>query len=419
MDVRSLLIELAEKMSLLATAGLVAVLVPPLRNRLLGVGQRRDKLAALLLGVALSLWGAKVDLHWVGENMNIRVIGIFIAGVLGGRKAGALAGFSAGMFYVYRVEPADAPWAVVASTIDGVLAGLVAHRAPQLFQGWRAFVTCCAIQGVHVVVVGLGLLVVGAASQHAPAWPAHLVKIVANAAGMTLFSVVARIIITREETAVALVRARADADAASLEALRRRLEPHFLFNALNTLRATIRKDPRRARDLVSDLADLYRYLLRHPDDARLEDEVDHACAFLAIERARLGEGSLKIETDIDPELGAVRVPALLLQPLVENAVKHGVAAHEGEGLVRIAAVKDETTMEISVEDRSQGRRRTLSEAGSGIALQTLRKRLDKRFGGRASLTLHPTPHGMRASVKLPWPGVAEPEQTAGEGRSAA
>ncbi|MFW6051092.1 MAG: sensor histidine kinase [Myxococcota bacterium] len=421
MDVRTLSIELAEKMGLLATAALVAVLAPPLRGLLLGVHGRRNRAAAGVLGFLLSLWGAKLGLHWLDENINVRGIGILIAAVLGGWRAGGAAGLLGGIFYVVRVEPDDAPWGIVASAMDGLLAGWLMERRPELFGGgFRTFLSACAIQGVHVLVIAFGLLLTGQAAQQVPAWPAHLIKLVANAAGISFFVVVARIVIARQEAAVALVEARAAAESAALEALRRRLEPHFLFNALNTLRATIRTDPRSARELVADLADLYRYLLTHPEDAPLTDEVNHACSYLAIERARLGDDRVTVETRIDPEVAHARVPALLLQPLVENAVKHGVGAREGPGTIVLQGARDGSDLHISVEDRSTGPPRAPVERGSGIALETLRRRLHQRFRGAASLELHTVPDGMRASVRLPWRQVApEDPATTQPGRTAA
>ncbi|MFK7990048.1 MAG: sensor histidine kinase [Sandaracinaceae bacterium] len=402
MDAAALLVELAEKMGLLAAAALVAVLFPPLRNRLLGVGRRADKLAAVGLGLGLAAWGALLGLEVGGEHINVRAIGVLIAAILGGWKAGALAGLGGGLFYAALVDPETAPWVLAASITDGVLAGLVAERRPSWFAGGRVFVTSIGIQAIHLVVVGVGLILVGHAARYIPAWPAHLVKLLVVASGVTLFVSVARLVVSREEQAVALVEARAAADTAALESLRRRLEPHFLFNALNVLRATIRRDPTRARDLVSDLADLYRYLLSHPDEASLEDEVGHAQAYLAIERARLGDDRLEVSVDLPAELAALRVPPLLLQPLVENAVKHGVARRDGPGEVRLRAfMVDENTLSIDVEDVSSGRPVPPVEEGAGIALTTLRQRLEKRYGERASIALSTTKSGTCAVVRLP------------------
>ncbi len=409
----TLLIELAEKMGLLAAAALVAVLIPPLRNRLLGVGRRRDKLAAVALGLGLAAWGAMLGLDVGGEHINVRAIGVLIAAILGGWKAGALAGLGGGLFYAALVDSETAPWVLAASITDGVLAGIVAERKPAWFEGPRVFFTSIGIQTIHLVVVGIGLLAVGHAARYLPAWPAHLVKLVVNASGVTLFVVVARLVVSREEQAVALVEARAAADSAALEALRRRLEPHFLFNALNVVRATIRLDPMRARELISDLADLYRYLLSHPERAALEAEIDHAQAYLAIERARLGDERLEVLVELPEEVAGLPVPALLLQPLVENAVKHGIARRDGPGRIFLRArlEEDDTMLVIEVEDEASGRPMPPLETGSGIALDTLRRRLSKRYGSQASLGLTPTENGMRASVRIP---VADDAPVAGE-----
>jgi LytS/YehU family sensor histidine kinase len=185
------------------------------------------------------------------------------------------------------------------------------------------------------------------------------------------------------------------------------------------LRATIRIDPKRARELVSNLADLYRYLLSHPDDAPLRDEVNHARAYLEIESVRLGDGRLRVEVELTPEVESLRVPALLLQPLVENAVKHGIGSRTGRGTVGIRARIDGRDLLIEVEDSSEGPRREAgplsfgaaersrhdldddARPGTGIALKTLRQRLAQLYGRRSELVLTPTAHGMVASVRLP------------------
>lgn len=402
MELGYLILELAEKMGLLAAAALVAVLFPPLRNRIFGVGQRRDKLAAVALGTLLSIWGATLGFEVMGEHMNVRAIGVLIAAILGGWKAGALAGIGGGLFSAMQADETAAPWVLVASASDGIIAGLVAEKWPRAFDSRKAFLTSAAIQTGHVLIVGVGLVLVGHAARYFPAWPAHLVKLLVNSAGVTLFVAVARLVVAREEGAVALVAARAAADASALDALRRRLEPHFLFNALNTLRATIRADPVRARSLVLDLSDLYRYLLSHPEDATLREEVSHAEAYLAIERARLGDDRLVVATDIPQELASFRIPALLLQPLVENAVKHGVAGHMGTGEVRISAGTEGDSLELRVENESSSDVRVSpADPGTQTALTTLREHLDRLFGDRADLTLTITAHGACAVVRLP------------------
>jgi LytS/YehU family sensor histidine kinase len=399
-----MLVELAEKMGLLAAAALVAVLYPPLRKRLLGVGQRRETVAAALFGLALSIWGANLGFRFANEHFNVRAIGVLIAALLGGWKAGLVAGLGGGLFYATQVDEETAPWVLVASVIDGVLAGVVAERRPSWVRDPpRVFGLALGIQTVHIVIVGLGLVIAGNAARYLPAWPAHVVKLLVNAAGVTLFVAVARIVVSREKAAVDLVEARAAAEHAQLESLRRRLEPHFLFNALTAIRATIRTDPARARELVADLADLYRYVLSHPDDAPLRAEVAHAQAYLAIERARLGEDRLRLETDVPDSVANLRVPALSLQPLVENAIRHGVARRDGPGVVRIRASEEEAALIVRVEDETSGAALPASsaDAGAGIALSTLRERLTRRFGAGATIDLTFRDHGAVATLRIP------------------
>ena len=135
MDVRLLIPELFEKLSLIATCGLIGVLVPPLRNRLLGVGRPRDIAVVIIFGLLFSMWGSAMGFEWLGHHLNLRAIGIMIAGILGGPRAGAVTGLLGGGFYVLRFHPEGFPWDIVASVLDGWLAGRMSVRREQMFVG--------------------------------------------------------------------------------------------------------------------------------------------------------------------------------------------------------------------------------------------------------------------------------------------
>lgn len=399
MDIRLLIPELFEKLSLIATCGLIGVLVPPLRNRLLGVGQPRDIAVVVIFGLLFSLWGATMGFDWLGHHLNLRAIGIMIAGILGGPRAGVLTGLLGGGFYVLRVAPGEFPWALIASGLDGWLAGRMSVRRGRMFVGWRVLGGAALVQLAGLSVTAAGMVFSG--SNPIDALPSLAAQLGGVAVGVALFINVALVVISRQEQAVALVEAQAAANALSLTALRSRLEPHFLFNALNTLRATIRRDPEQARALVSDLADLYRYLLHHPHDASVMNEVEHACAYLAIERARLGDERLAVQTSVDERVRDTRIPALLLQPIVENAVKHGITPKQGLGKITIRALDTGKMLRIEVEDEAEGPQHGPSTKGSGLALQTLRKRLDQQYDGRANLRLSSLERGTLVTVDLP------------------
>ena len=399
MDIRLLIPELFEKLSLIATCGLLGVLVPPLRNRLLGVGRPRDIAVVVIFGLLFSMWGSAMGFDWLGHHLNLRAIGIIIAGILGGPRAGALTGLLGGGFYVLRFHPEGVAWDVVASVLDGWLAGRMSVRREKMFIGWRVLGGAAMVQiaGLSVTAIGLGV----AGGNPVEAIPSLAVQLVGVAVGVALFVNVALVVLSRQEQAVALVEAQAAANAMSLTALRSRLEPHFLFNALNTLRATIRRDPEQARALVSDLADLYRYLLHHPHDASVINEVEHACAYLAIERARLGDERLTVQTSIDASVRDMRVPALLLQPIVENAVKHGITPKQGVGRITIRASEVGDRLRIEVEDEADGPHHGAPTQGSGVALETLRKRLKQQYDGEANLQLSSMERGTLVTLDLP------------------
>jgi len=172
---------------------------------------------------------------------------------------------------------------------------------------------------------------------------------------------------------------------AELRALRSQINPHFLFNALNALYGAIPREASAARRIVLNLADIFRYFLQSDRTfVPLSDEMQIVRAYLAVEGARLGS-RLRTEIDVDPAARDVPIPALSLQPLVENAIKHGVAARTGPGFVRVTAACDGQGLRIRVEN-SGGDPGGASE-GAGVGLQNVRRRLEICYGGSASLTL--------------------------------
>jgi two-component system LytT family sensor kinase len=146
---------------------------------------------------------------------------------------------------------------------------------------------------------------------------------------------------------------RARLDRAEVLALRAQISPHFIYNALNTIASFVRTDPDRARELILEFADFTRYSFRAAGQyTTLSDELRNIDRYLTLERARFGE-SLKVRLQVAPEMLNVVVPFLALQPLVENAVRHGLA-DRGGGSVEIVALDDGTDCVITVEDDGVG-----------------------------------------------------------------
>jgi two-component system sensor histidine kinase AlgZ len=159
---------------------------------------------------------------------------------------------------------------------------------------------------------------------------------------------------------------------ARLAELQSRIRPHFLFNALNTALALVRVDPARAEGVLEDLAQLFRVALAEPGaSVSLEEEIHLAQRYLAIEQVRYGR-RLQLSWDIDAAVGVARVPPLVLQPLVENAVRHGVEPSADGARIWVQAVVKRGQAVVTVSNTLGD---TPSTPGQGMALRNVRERL--------------------------------------------
>ncbi|WP_423393617.1 sensor histidine kinase [Burkholderia sp. LMG 21824] len=195
-----------------------------------------------------------------------------------------------------------------------------------------------------------------------------------------------------------LARLRAEAERSALErdALRARLNPHFMFNALNNLRALILEDPERARDMATRLSRTLRHALAHnrSEQVTLAEELAVVDDYLAIEAIHF-EQRLRVRRDIAVGAGQAQLPAMALQLLVENAIKHGIATRPGGGEVRIRATLDDGLLRLQVDNPiGTGSPET---HGHGVGLAYLRAQL----GTRGRFALQSVEERMQAIVEIP------------------
>jgi two-component system LytT family sensor kinase len=177
-----------------------------------------------------------------------------------------------------------------------------------------------------------------------------------------------------------------------LRNLRLQLQPHFLFNALHTISATMYGDPAAADEMLDQLAELLRSSLRtaQADEVPLSEELALLDCYLAIQRARFGD-RLQVTLAIDPGARALLVPSLLLQPLVENAIRHGNAERTGRGTIAVRVTRQEATLAIEVED--DGTLGALAPAHSGLGLAATAERLQLLYGEAQSFSAGPRSAG--------------------------
>jgi two-component system LytT family sensor kinase len=190
---------------------------------------------------------------------------------------------------------------------------------------------------------------------------------------------------------------------ARLDALRSQLQPHFLFNALNAITQLVHQDPAAAEAMIEDLAELLRRALDTGvgDEVQLEDELALLEAYCAIERARFAD-RLVVSLDVEPTTRVARVPALLLQPLVENAVRYAVQPREDGGQITVRAARRDARLVLEVEDEGSGLPIPAAR-GNGIGLSNTRSRLRALYGADHRFDIGSTPEGgTLVHIELPW-----------------
>jgi two-component system sensor histidine kinase AlgZ len=271
-------------------------------------------------------------------------------------SVGAMFGAASAAEWLMRVAvlsgaalPATLVWLIVACSLKKLLARL-APAAQQVFG-----MALGAVAGVY----GCALLVLVGFVERMP-WVASAF------AGALLSAALVAALVLR-------AKGRMPADAtARLAELQARIRPHFLFNTLNSAIALVREDPALAETILEDLSDLFRHALVDPGESvTVAEEVALARRYLDIEQVRFGE-RLQVEWALDPAAGGARVPPLVLQPLVENAVKHGVEPSAAGAQVKVSTQRRSSTVVIKVTNTvpaGQGR------PGHGVAQNNVRDRL--------------------------------------------
>jgi LytS/YehU family sensor histidine kinase len=200
----------------------------------------------------------------------------------------------------------------------------------------------------------------------------------------------------REKEAAA-AEARILARDAQLAALRAQINPHFLFNALHSVGALVTTDPKQADRALESLGDLLRYALGAEAQVLFAQEWSFTKDYLAFEQLRLGE-RLRLDVQADASASSVMVPPLILQPLVENAVRHGIADRPEGGEIRLRAGVEDARLILRVSDDGGG---DSPETSDGLGLSSVRRRLDALYGDRASVVTERTTRGFSVIVDLP------------------
>jgi LytS/YehU family sensor histidine kinase len=206
------------------------------------------------------------------------------------------------------------------------------------------------------------------------------------------------------EQRLALSRLATQLADSRLYALRMQLNPHFLFNALNSVAMLVRQGKNDvAVGVVTALGDLLRHLLREPSamEVALSEELTFLERYFSVERVRMGD-RLRTTVTADPEALRAIVPSLILQPLVENAIKHGIARSPLGGEIRISARREGDRLLLEVADTGSGLDSGDSTVGFGLGLSNTVQRLEEMYGENFGFELTDSAPGVRASLSIPF-----------------
>lgn len=209
--------------------------------------------------------------------------------------------------------------------------------------------------------------------------------------------------LVRQETETA--RLSEQLSKAQLSALRQQIEPHFLFNALNAISGLVRE--KRNEDAVSMIAGLSRFLRRtlegsNRQEVPLAEEMEFLEEYLDIQKVRFGD-RLRLSVEVDRELLPAQVPSLILQPMVENAIKHGISKRAQGGAVRISALRSNGMLTLSVYNDGPALPDAWEKTPGAIGISNLRTRLQGLYGNRFSLSMRDQqPDGVQVTVSVPF-----------------
>jgi LytS/YehU family sensor histidine kinase len=213
---------------------------------------------------------------------------------------------------------------------------------------------------------------------------------------------------TVEEQRGRLLESEATAREAQLQALRYQLQPHFLFNTLNAISSlVVSKQPERATEMIAKLAALLRNTLSFPEVhvVTLREELAVTEEYLSIEQVRFGP-RLAVSLSVSPEASEAQVPRFLLQPIVENAIRHGIANCESEGMVEASATRNGDLLHVLVRDTGPGRI-SAQPNGHGIGLKNTRERLAHFYPAGYQMEAQPLHSGgFEVSITIPYESVA-------------
>lgn len=385
----------------------------------------QEKLNLVLYwGVPLAL-GVAIRNGFGYQAFDLTLEGTFIAGLLGGNVVGLIVGCLVGLTAMFHREWLALPLAAVLGLGSGILRNLTPRKEEiwnfspfvlmNMFQTLRSSFQFRKIAWQMVLLSSCVLFdALFLVAYHS--FPAHwLFRLPAADPGVILLAFLGtlscvgitlkiwnntRLEMKLAEQEVLVVKSR-------LDALANQINPHFLFNTLNSISSLIRTNPAKARTMVIKLSHILRKLLQeHENVITLREELEFIDNYLDIEEIRFGKDKLRVEKEIEPETLACLIPSMILQPIVENSIKHGISPKIEGGRITIRAARHQDRLSIEVEDNGIGMPEDQIPKiySSGIGISNIIERLKVVYQSDYSFMVKSFPgHGTFTHIEIPNP----------------
>jgi two-component system, LytTR family, sensor kinase len=432
MDNRLILVTLLIRLGV--AAAISSVLVRARRFRVLLFREERtlgEKLEMVLIVSTPVALGVLV--RWAVRNFyaaDISFEGSILMGVIGGRLVGLMGGVMVSLPSVFIAHE----WlSLPLNVLAGVLAGLLRHLSSEREAIWsfsplfdlsiyhwvrrtirRSFIDWQTSFFLLIIVLEFVRL------QLHRLWPRRIFALdssnwwvkLAVYAGTVMAVAIALKVLNNVRIEMKLEQQERLLLQARMEALQSQINPHFLFNTLNSVSSLVRRDPDSAREMIVKLGNILRRLLRKGDAfIPLKEEIESLDDYLDIEVVRFGRDKLRIHKELDADSLSHLVPSMILQPLVENAIKHGLADKVDGGNVSIRSRCTQHRVIIEVEDDGVGMAASAGSDGTGIGMLNVQERLQVVYGDAAEINIESQP-GSGTMVRLTLP-ILQAEEMGG------
>lgn len=361
---------------------------------------KKEKIIMIVIFSILAILGTYFGIYIKDQSLaNSRPVGVIVAGYLGGPIIGIIVGCISGL-HRYSLGGFTALACGLSTVIEGAIGG--GFRVLFKKRGLNP-----AVAGLAAIVAEITQMIIILIFSRDIDAAIELEKtialsmIVINSIGVFLIVMVIGSSKKLVQGEVKLVKLKEENKVAELKALKAQIEPHFLFNSLNVISAYCRTDGEKARDLILNLSNYFRGTLEIEGDfSTLKKELALIKAYVAIEQARFSN-RLEVRFLIDNDLLGVKFPILILQPIVENSIKHGILKKIDGGIVTILVIDNKSEVYVEISDNGVGFENADESLSTGLGLKNINNRLKLLYGKDYALNIVSSSNGTSVNFYIP------------------